>query len=210
MRYVLSLVLLLAAAGPVLTQVVGAPGDSSATRLTLEYPDTIPLIDDTPADTVPKVGFFKKVLSPVYPNPERAALMSFVVPGAGQIYNRRLWWLKVPAIYAGSALFVYRGVENRREFNRTQEAYLLALEEGSPTATRLRTSRDNFSKNYQLSFIGLAILHLVQTLEAFTTAHLLDFDMDESLTLRPVMLPGLDGLGGAGTLGLSLTVGFGG
>ena len=54
---------------------------------------------------------------------------------------------------------------------------------------QLQIFRDRAEKNYQLSYIGLVAFHFIQTLEAYTTAHLLDFDMDESLTLSPAVLP---------------------
>ena len=153
------------------------------------------------------VGFFRKILAPVYPNPERAAAMSFVVPGAGQVYNRRFWYLKVPVIYAGGAWLIYRGESNRKLRNEYQEAYTLALQglphqfDDRPGATprALQLQRDRYDKNFQLSYIGLVVLHLVQTLEAYTAAHLLEFDIDESLTLTPTLLqpPTLAGPSGA-------------
>lgn len=151
--------------------------------------------DSTYVDTV-GVGFFNKILAPVYPNPERAAVMSFLVPGAGQLYNRRFAWLKVPIIYAGYAALIYNGIDNRRRFKEFDEVYNLAVNDlpfdpPGPRFTNPRailTQRDRFDKNFQLSYIGLGIFHLVQTLEAYTTGHLLDFDMDESLTLAPVMI----------------------
>ncbi len=75
----------------------------------------------------------------------------------------------------------------------------------------MRTNRDKLDKNFQLAYIGVGILHLVQTLEAYTTAHLLNFDMDESLTVSPVLLqlPGPAPGPGAGTgriaLGMTYT-----
>ncbi len=152
-------------------------------------------VDSSYVDTL-GVGFFKKIMAPVYPNPERAAAMSFVVPGAGQFYNRRFAYIKVPIIYAGYAALIYGGEFNRKARNRFQTAYELKLQ-GLPhvysntrfdTPQRLRTARDGYDKNFQLSYIGIGILHLVQMLEAYTTAHLLNFDMDESLSLAPVIL----------------------
>ena len=153
------------------------------------------LRDSAYVDTL-GVGFFNKVLAPVYPNPERAAVMSLLLPGAGQLYNKRFAWLKIPVIYGGYGFLIYRGIENRRLFKTFDEAYRLQLdgEEHVFTGTRfdseriLLTQRNRYDKNFQLSYIGLAIFHLVQTLEAYTTAHLLEFDMDESLTLAPTML----------------------
>ncbi len=58
-------------------------------------------IDSSYVDTV-GVGFWKKIMAPVYPNPERAAAFSFVLPGAGQVYNKRYAYIKLPVIYAGT------------------------------------------------------------------------------------------------------------
>ena len=148
--------------------------------------------DSTFVDTA-GIKFFKKVFSPVYPNPERAAALSFVLPGAGQIYNKRLAYIKVPILYAGYGALIYNGEQNRRIYNRYKTAYRLRLagESHEFSNTRfdspaaLSTQRDKFDKNFQLSYIGVGILHLVQMLEAYTTAHLLDFDINENLSLSP-------------------------
>ncbi len=175
-------------------------------------------VDSSYVDTL-GVGFFKKILAPTYPNPERAAAMSFVLPGAGQIYNKRFAYIKLPVIYAGYAFLIYRGESNRKLSNSFDEAFQLSVKglEHEYTGTRfdatriLRTNRDRLDKNYQLAYIGVGILHLIQTLEAYTTAHLLDFDMDESLTLTPIILqmPGPSATSDTSTgrlaLGLSYT-----
>ena len=159
--------------------------------------------DSTFVDTA-GIDFFRKVFSPVYPNPERAAAMSFLLPGAGQIYNRRFAYIKVPIIYGGLAALIYSGELNRKLRDEFQSAFELAVR-GEPfippgprytSAATLRTARDEFDKNYQLSYIGVGILHLVQVLEAYTTSHLLNFDMDESLSFGPrVHTPAAHGFG---------------
>ena len=143
------------------------------------------------------VGFWKKLVAPTYPNPERAAAMSFIIPGAGQVYNKKFWYIKVPVIYAGYAFLINRGVEQGKLKNEFQEALLLEISgevhdfSGTPFGTEnaLRVNRDRADKNFQLAYIGVAILHFIQTLEAYTTAHLLEFDVDESLTIGPTLFP---------------------
>lgn len=155
------------------------------------------LIEDGYVDTL-GVGFWRKLLAPTYPNPERAAALSFVLPGAGQVYNKKFWYIKVPVIYGGYAFLIQRGEFNRKLRNRFQTAYQASLRgdlhEFSGftvgTTANLRIRRDQYDKNFQLSYIGVVILHFVQTLEAYTTAHLLKFDMDESLTISPTLIPG--------------------
>jgi len=160
------------------------------------------------------VGFWRKLLAPTYPNPERAAALSFILPGAGQVYNKKFWYIKVPVIYGGYAFLIQRAQSNRDLQKRYRTAYLLSLEnlphefsgtvQDSPGALRIR--RDLYSKNYQLSYIGVVILHFVQTLEAYTTGHLLQFDMDESLTISPTLIPG-DPMGFGGSRP-GVTIGF--
>ena len=177
------------------TVTAASPVDDTARRGLFRRP-LFRRRDSAYVDTL-GVGFFNKILAPVYPNPERAAALSFVVPGAGQLYNKRFAWLKVPIIYAGYGALIYTGIDNLRLREVFDDAYDLAVV-GEPfvppgprftTARALEAQRDRFDKNYQLSFIGVGIFHLVQTLEAYTTAHLLDFDMDERLTVSPVITP---------------------
>ena len=152
--------------------------------------------DSSYVDTL-GVGFFNKILAPVYPNPERAAALSFVLPGAGQAYNKRFAYIKMPVIYAGYAFLIANGERNRKQRNTFRDALLLKLADQPHqfVGTRfddvnvLRTNSRTLDKNFQLSYIGVGILHLVQTLEAYTTAHLLDFDMDDSLSIAPVVVP---------------------
>ena len=191
-RYVcLTLLLLVTAATTLAAQTIGAARGESTVVV-----DSLPSPAPEAVDTLSR-SFFYKVLHNPYPNPERAAAMSFVLPGSGQIYNRRLWYIKVPVLYAGYAFLIDRGLSNLELRNRFSDAYIAELAgEGHEFDNtqfdgefRLAQLRDRADKNYQLSFIGVGILHLVQTLEAYTTAHLIDFDMDESLTLRPTVLP---------------------
>ena len=166
----------------------------------------LPASGPEPVDT--SAGFFRKVFQPGFPNPERAAALSFVLPGAGQVYNKRFAWLKVPVIATGYGLLIYSGEFNRDLKNRYDAAYEFRLDEanaGIPTEfdrapfftdeRTLRIRRDEAGKNFQLSYIGLVLFHLVQTLEAYTTAHLLEFDMDESLSLQPSVAPPPAGVG---------------
>lgn len=175
----------------------GSTADSSATIIRPVLRDTA--IAEPAVDTARR-GFFAKALKNPYPNPERAALLSLALPGAGQVYNKRFWYLKVPVIYGGYAFLIANGEQNRRLRNDYQAAYRAELINPDSahqfTGTRfdnlraLDIQRERTGKAYQLSYIGVVILHLVQTLEAYTTSHLLDFDMDESLTVRPALIPG--------------------
>ena len=178
--------------------------DGPERRLVDSLDAELPAGGPEPVDT--SAGFFRKVFRPGYPNPERAAALSFVLPGAGQVYNKRFAWVKVPVIAVGYGFLVYSGVQNGNLYNRLDEAYdnrvsfpNIRTEFDPPSFLLseevLRIRRDEVNKNFQLSYIGLVLFHLVQTLEAYTTAHLLEFDMDESLSLQPSVAPPPAGVG---------------
>ena len=48
-------------------------------------------------------------------SPKKAMLLSTVLPGAGQVYNKK-WW-KVPIIYAGIGVSVYAAMWNKDQFD---------------------------------------------------------------------------------------------
>ena len=49
-------------------------------------------------------------------SPTKATLFSTVVPGLGQVYNKKYW--KVPIVYAAIGLPLYFAISNHREFNK--------------------------------------------------------------------------------------------
>ena len=144
-----------------------------------------------PADTVAVV---LPGLRPIEPS---KSLRWSLVPGGGQIYNRRYW--KAPIVY-GAFVGVAAWVDfNTTNYNRLQEAYQLSLlgetHEFSGTRldspTSLRRLRDSYNKRRQTAYAGLLILYAMQSMEAFVDAHLSTFDIREDLELgfRPTVVP---------------------
>jgi len=167
----------------------------------------------TPADsldflaidtTEEKVPFFD--FKSDYPNPNKAAILSFALPGAGQAYNKR-WW-KLPLVYGAFAGMFYAIDFNQGLYRRFRDALQsnLSGEEhefsgtviDSPTA--LRSLRDQYDRNTQLSYIGTVLLYGVVAVEAFVDCHLLQFDIDEDLSMQiaPQVIPLPDEFGSAG------------
>lgn len=133
-------------------------------------------------------------------NPGRATLYSLLLPGAGQLYNKR-WW-KLPLVYGLEGAAIYFWLDNRRTFNSLDECYISLIDDdllnsssectigsGSSertisdqaTAFQLRNRVRNRKETAFLLSIGA---HLFQTLEAFIDRHLIDFDVDEDLTFK--------------------------
>jgi hypothetical protein len=74
------------------------------------------------------------------------------------------------------------------------------LESGAPPAATARSRRDGARRTRDLAVAGSALVYLLQALDAYVAAHLLDFDVSEDLSLRAAPAPG----GVAATLTLRL------
>lgn len=128
--------------------------------------------------------------------PSKAGLLSALLPGAGQLYNRR-WW-KLPLVYGavGGTLYgelfyqryykAFVDAKDNRSNGRpdtnelTQNFSNIGIEQN---LNRLRRQRDVF-----VAYVALA--YSVQILDAVVDAHLRDFDISDDLSLRwePTML----------------------
>ncbi len=148
-----------------------------------------PAIPSPDSTAAVKKGWWHRTFKENWPDPKKAATLSLVLPGAGQLYNKR-WW-KVPLVYGAMGAMVYSIDYNTRNYRRFRDAYILALQ-GKPhefSAFNLETDairryRDQYDKRRQLSWIGLVAVHLLQAAEAFVDANLMQFDVSDDLSLR--------------------------
>ena len=150
-------------------------------------------------------GFFKKN----YPDPMKAGLMSLVIPGAGQAYNKR-WW-KVPLVYGALGGMIYAISWNTQQYNRFQTAYQASLkgednEFPGATPATLRAVRDGYDKNRQLSYVGFTFVYLLNGIEAFVDAHLQNFDISEDLSLKVRPEVGIDAFTLQPVAGIGLSI----
>lgn len=151
-----------------------------------------------------------------YPNPRKATLLSFMLPGAGQVYNKGIWYVKVPIIYAALGGVVYAIDFNQTNYRRFRTAYGLKLQDQThefsgtnlDNVRVLRVLRDSYDKNTQLSYIGFVAVYALQAAEAFVHAHLKTFDVSDDLSLQ--IKPSLqsDFLTGSPTLGIGIVLKF--
>ena len=139
----------------------------------------------------PQLNLDKEAKVSDWPNPKKAILYA-IIPGGGQIYNKR-WW-KVPLVYAAMGAGVWFIDYNRDFYLRFSNALNLARA-GQPheftefglTIETLKIRRDIANKYMQQSYLATVAIYLLQGTEAFVDAHLRNFDLDEdlSLELRP-------------------------
>ena len=119
--------------------------------------------------------------------PKKSLIYSLVLPGLGQVYNRR-WW-KVPLVFGAIGGMVYAIDYNSRTYRDLRDALNLKRidqpHQYSGTSIdnvqSLENLRDRFDKNRQLSYIGLVVVYGLQAIEAFVDGHLINFDMEDDL-----------------------------
>lgn len=134
--------------------------------------------------------------------PGKAALLAAILPGAGQIYNRR-WW-KLPLVYGalGGVIYgEYRFQTLYREFadasNDIKDGKKQLFDKDLGTQARLQRSvegLDNgvifYRSRRDLFFLYIGLAYSLQIVDALVDAHLKDFDVSDDLSLhwQPALL----------------------
>lgn len=124
-------------------------------------------------------------------SPAKATIMSTIVPGLGQIYNRKYW--KLPIIYGGIGTSLYFAFSNNKEFNRFKNAYLIRIDsdstttdefEGILTDANIRTNMDVYRRNRDFSYIIAGLIYVFNIVDAAVDAHLFTFPVNDNLTFH--------------------------
>jgi Family of unknown function (DUF5683) len=140
----------------------------------------------------PSVVKQKTTVEDSFPNP-RKALMWSIIPGGGQIYNKKLAWLKLPIVYGALGTGVYFINFTSGEYNRFKLAYSQKVNNERITdpdipqtvdAARLKQIRDARFREVQEAYILTTVAYLLAGIEAFTAAHLAHFDVKDDLSLH--------------------------
>ncbi len=120
--------------------------------------------------------------------PRTALLLSFALPGAGQVYNHSYW--KLPLVYGaigGSIYWLSKNQTNYRLFKGYVQADLAKEPyevKGRYSITTLRNIRDIYDKRTQVAYVLVVASYGLVALEAFVDAHLQDFDLNEDLSFK--------------------------
>ncbi|MDQ3052004.1 MAG: DUF5683 domain-containing protein [Bacteroidota bacterium] len=132
-------------------------------------------------------------------SPRKATILSAVLPGAGQAYNKKYW--KIPIIYAGFTALGYFVVTNNNEYSIYKDAYKTRLDGNEFTVDEfvgiyadedLVTLKNYYRRNRDLSVIGIGLLYVLNIIDATVDAHLFHFNVSDELGLNitPGYLPG--------------------
>lgn len=136
------------------------------------------------------------------PSPNRAVWLSALLPGLGQVYNRRYW--KLPIIVAGYMGLGYATSWNNSQLSDYQQAYRDLMDDNPatdsymnffpPTTVEgdldrswleqvLRSRRNYYRRNRDLCIIGMVAVYLLCMVDAYVDATMAHFDISPSLSL---------------------------
>ena len=118
--------------------------------------------------------------------PRKASLFAAMVPGLGQIYNKKYW--KLPIVYGG---FIALGftIDFWQDQNKLHRQELFELLDTDPTGTsprgltvdRLRTLERETRRDRDYYIIITGLFYLLQIADAHIDAHLKEFDLNPQL-----------------------------
>lgn len=159
------------------------------------------------ADTIQSAQEIPKKEAPNAHSPRKATIYSAVLPGLGQVYNKKYW--KVPVIYLGFGTIAYFINWNNDNYQLFRRGYFDLIDDDPETQgyleieavrrnnydlnnpthfnnlrTALMRQKDYFRRNRDLLFIGMVGFYGLNIIDASVDAHFFDFDISDDLTLK--------------------------
>ncbi len=193
--------------------------DSTKTVIVPEQMDSIQnlITTPTPSKKKKKGNFVSRYFKKDYPSPRKAVILTAILPGLGQIYNKKHWYIKLPLIYGAFGGLIYGITDNRKNYLELKREHRFMVDgldcttsiyEGLVSDTVLKNARDQRWKWMQMSYIGIGLAYILTAAEAYSTAHLLSFDVSDDLSLQ--FKPSIDFAPSQGTIlgfGVNLQIG---
>ena len=138
------------------------------------------------------------------PDPKRALWLALVIPGGGQIYNRKYW--KLPLVYGGFIGCMYAMNWNNMMYKDYSQAYIDLMDNDPNTqsynqflhlGTRITTEadknryedifrkrKDKYRRWRDLSFFVMLGVYALSVIDAYVDAELSVFDISDDLSLK--------------------------
>jgi hypothetical protein len=149
---------------------------------------------ESKAISIPIQHLDSLIPKPVY-SPKKAIVRSAILPGWGQITNRKAW--KVPLVYGALGSAVYLFGRNLNQYREAKMAYLLAIDNIPENdiqipqpyysvrtqPERIRVFRNQVRQNMDYSILFFIACWGLNVVDAAVDAHLKTYDINESLSL---------------------------
>ena len=137
------------------------------------------------------------------PDTKRAMWLAIVLPGAGQIYNRKYW--KLPIIYGGFVGCAYAITWNNQMYHDYSQAYLDIMDDDPNTQSYnqflhlgatidasnierykeiFRKRKDKFRRWRDMGTFVMIGIYAFSVIDAYVDASLSEFDISDDLSLR--------------------------
>lgn len=203
------------ASAPADSLVPGAQRDSSAVGDSTVAKKRVAAKTELALDTTVADSLLKSLATPkrrnmanFRPDPIRSMWLALVFPGAGQIYNRKLW--KLPIVYGGFLGCAYALTWNNQMLRDYSQAYLDIMDDDPNTKsyegmlplgyditgkedrfkTIFKNKKDHFRKYRDMSIFAFAGVYLISVIDAYVDAELSTFDIsrDLSIHLEPAVI----------------------
>jgi hypothetical protein len=149
-------------------------------------------------------------------SPRKAIIRSAIIPGWGQVTNRKIW--KVPLVYGALGSAVYLFNRNLNQYREARTAYLLATDNIPENDAqipqpyysvrtqpeRIRVFRNQVRQNLDYSILFFIACWGLNVVDAAVDAHLKTYDINESLSLS--IHAGRSSISGQHGIGLQLNI----
>ena len=138
------------------------------------------------------------------PDPKRALWLALVIPGGGQIYNRKYW--KLPLVYGGFIGCIYAMNWNNTMYKDYSQAYIDLMDNDPNTQSYnqflhlgmkitteadkkryqdiFRKRKDKYRRWRDLSFFVMLGVYALSVIDAYVDAELSVFDISDDLSLK--------------------------
>ena len=143
------------------------------------------------------------------PDPQRALWLALVIPGGGQIYNRKYW--KLPIVYGGFVGCIYAMMWNNMMYKDYSQAYLDIMDTDPSTNSYnkflhlgvqitesnearfkeiFKNRKDKYRRWRDMSIFVMIGVYALSVIDAYVDAELSEFDIskDLSLEVRPTVI----------------------
>lgn len=168
---------------------------------TLERQDSLVVHFPMMADSLMK-GIDTKINGRFIPDPKKAFWLAMVIPGGGQIYNRKYW--KLPLIYGGFLGCIYAMNWNNTMYRDYSQAYIDIMDSDENTKSyenflparydvtanveRLQEifrRKKNYYRRYRdLSMFCMIGVYVLSIIDAYVDAEMSSFDISKDLSMK--------------------------